>query len=333
MAATPEFVPTSTLYLYVRGRQLEGTFNADPDIGMWPVTANRVLYGLGTPPEEDWPYIKSAAEWPPADKPELDKVAKERRILFYHRIRTVAECRKALQNLHPVSAAFDITKQWFDAPSGKIQIPDSAAEVVGSHGLCIDGFEDESQQLHFSNSWGAEWGDNGRGTLPYDYFGTQLVSAWVFAGVGKPRQVQACDRVQYLNLGFRSPLGHRVHVMECYDYNSDQRIGWAIGVQRDSTLDIEDVFVRPEFRGKGYGGTLFDMIREFQSQLSVRIWFTHADTLGDVQTHLCKSLSLNIEPTDERWSPYVAQSGSSAAIPIAMPLKPQIWWPTSRTGA
>ena len=48
--------PPSVRYGFVRARQLEGTFPGDKETGTWPITALRISYGWGMPPEEAWPY-------------------------------------------------------------------------------------------------------------------------------------------------------------------------------------------------------------------------------------------------------------------------------------
>src|SRR5438874_83548 len=106
----------SVLYNYVRGRQLEGTFSDDPNIGYWPVTGLRVGKGWGIPNERDWPYI-TAAEWPPAEPAGIDTIARRCRSVAYQRITTIDECRLALANRHPVLIALQVNSaQWSDAP-------------------------------------------------------------------------------------------------------------------------------------------------------------------------------------------------------------------------
>jgi GNAT superfamily N-acetyltransferase len=314
--------------VYVRGRQLEESFNRDPYIGIWPITGMRVQYGLGNVPLTDWPCITSVNEWPPNDRPHLDAVAKNRRISFYQRIRNTLECKRAICAYQGVLAAFQITDQWFNASGGRIEMPSSNYPVTDkSHAVAITGYDDISQRFHFANSWGPEWGAAGDGTLPYEYFESQMVSAWMLSVVDRPIIEQVGNEsVEILNMGFASPVGGQVHVMECYDYDEDERIGWAIGVQREATMDIEDVFVRPPYRGNGYGRVLFELIREFQHEMNVRVWFSHADSVGAIQRRLCKSLKLNIEPTGCRWSRYVAQIGSSAALNVPPLIRPQMWW-------
>ena len=57
--------PPSRLFGFVRGRQLEGTFPGDRGTGVWPITAWRIRWGWGDPPEKAWPYEPSI--WPPAE--------------------------------------------------------------------------------------------------------------------------------------------------------------------------------------------------------------------------------------------------------------------------
>ncbi|MEI6627929.1 MAG: C1 family peptidase [Alphaproteobacteria bacterium] len=61
----------------------------------------------------------------------------------------------------------------FDHPVGK---DDGGNDVygagdfsVGGHAILLVGYNDDTQKFKFMNSWGTWWGDNGYGTLPYNY--------------------------------------------------------------------------------------------------------------------------------------------------------------------
>jgi len=47
--------------------------------------------------------------------------------------------------------------------------PSFASQMVWKHGILFTGYNDETQQLEFVNSWGAKWGDVGFGYMPYSY--------------------------------------------------------------------------------------------------------------------------------------------------------------------
>src|SRR4051794_13044688 len=94
------------MYRWLRSRQLEGTFPGSCSKGCWITSALRIDRGWGRPTEREWPYSTS---WPPVEPPGMDDSAKRHGILAYQRIRSVDECRKALEKLAPVQVALDIS--------------------------------------------------------------------------------------------------------------------------------------------------------------------------------------------------------------------------------
>jgi C1A family cysteine protease len=56
------------------------------------------------------------------------------------------------------------------ASTGVVPLPDKEKEeCLGGHELCIIGFNDINRQFIVLNSWGSEWGSNGKCFIPYDY--------------------------------------------------------------------------------------------------------------------------------------------------------------------
>jgi GNAT superfamily N-acetyltransferase len=258
-------------------------------------------------------------------------LAKKRRVNLYQRVRNLGDCKVVLANRDPVVAAFEITNQWFGATSGEIALPSSNDVIIGSHGICLLRADEEKQRLVFVNSWGEEWGDRGIGYLPFSYFDKWIVSAWTTPTVS--RQDQVTDFVQYLCLGYFTVLGDVVHVREIYDSQRDERLAWTIAVERPPFLEVEDCFVRPMHRGRGYGRELFEMLRKLGAErnLQLRVWLSHADDDGPIQQRLCASLGLEIGPSGVRWARYLATNEDVCSHPITDIAKPLLWSPPQGT--
>jgi len=140
----------SIMYIYIRSRQLEGTFLGTQETGAWPNTGLRILYGWGSPPESAWPY-NATSDWPPPEPPSLDKIAKKHRIRWYQRVRNITDCKLTLSVLsHPVTVTINITDEWYDAPNGKI--PSPKTPVIGGHCVVLVGYDDKKQEFKFLNS-------------------------------------------------------------------------------------------------------------------------------------------------------------------------------------
>src|ERR1035437_6365377 len=104
----------SPMYIYVRGRQLEGTYNNNPSIGLWPITAFRVMRGWGVPTEEQWPYVGDVHLWPPKEEPhDIDQLAKENKIFAYQRVKSIKEAKIVLANYNLPTIAVKTTEAWF----------------------------------------------------------------------------------------------------------------------------------------------------------------------------------------------------------------------------
>jgi GNAT superfamily N-acetyltransferase len=270
----------SRMYNYVRSRQLEGTFSNDPLIGAWIQSGIRICKGWGSPTESEWPYDGNAANWPPAEPANIDYAAKKRRTLAYQRVRSLDECRVALANGRPVVAALKIAAQpWLDSLTGEIPTPPTS-KIDSGHSVEIVGYDETEQKLQLRNSWGNDWGDKGYGQVNFDYFERFVSEAWVIIPAPRlpttPPQNGIVERVWGITDYFASsPL----HGFEVFDSTRDESIGWSFVVQRDGYADIEELFVRPAYRGRGYGSNLANLVNaspQLQGTGS-RFWIGHVD--------------------------------------------------------
>jgi len=307
---------TSVTYNYVRSRQLEGTFPGDQSTGTWLVSSMRISRGWGAVLESDWPRIPDE-DWPPCEPPGLDSKAKSLRCHHYQRIRSVRDCARWLADGMPVQASFEITKQWYGAERGTINMPEPDEETVGSHCVLIVGFDVLGRCFRFVNSWGEAWGQHGIGHLPIEYFEKYFVSSWARTGIGMfPDYLKVPGIADVM---WRQPdfLGHSVHggdtLWGCEVHNgiTDEHMGWAFAVHREGHLDVEELFVRPQFRGQGIANRLVKMLLETAAKvrLPLRMWIPFADwTESNVPAieKITSKLGLSLFETNERWAAAVA---------------------------
>jgi C1A family cysteine protease len=54
-----------------------------------------------------------------------------------------------------------------DATDGEVPMPVTGEALLGGHAICLVGYD--SAHVTFRNSWGAGWGKEGYGTLPWAY--------------------------------------------------------------------------------------------------------------------------------------------------------------------
>jgi GNAT superfamily N-acetyltransferase len=310
---TIDGVEFSRLYGFVRSRQLDGTFPGDPGTGVWPITACRVERGWGRIPESDWPYPSPGAAWPPIEPPELDAIAKNYRTVRYQRITSVYEAKIAISRDWPVGASFEITNQWYEAENGMIEMPLEPADIIASHQVLLVGYSDEKQTFRFRNSWGPDWGDKGYGYLSYEFFERWLVEAWITEGIGERLPSERPGRKGTIEIIWAMPdfAGRTFHGRDLYDADTDERLGWSFVVQNERQLDVEELFVRPQYRQRGYGTRLLRMLPKLAAEtgLPLRFLIPFADrepeNLSRVERLLSKERYSLVE-SEDRWCPYVA---------------------------
>jgi GNAT superfamily N-acetyltransferase len=326
--------PISVTYGFVRSRQLEGTFPGAPETGVWPITSNRIAYGWGLVNLKDWPDTPNDKQWPPIEPEGLDRLARRMRVGHYQRARSLKDCKYALAAGHIPRTSFRISKQWFHAEKGVIPDPLPDDEIIGSHAVTFLGYDDHTRKIKFVNSWGQGWGDEGFGTLSYAHFEERSVESWI-QSFGSPtwwlvenaarfldRHVSQALDIRDRVWGVRDILrGEVIHVSELYDLANDERIGWAFAVPRDGFLDVEELFVRPQYRRRGYATRLAKLLRKTSDSLNVplRLWVSYADCGEENRAALegvLRKLDLSLRNSSCRWAAYVALGGSPSEQPL-----------------
>jgi GNAT superfamily N-acetyltransferase len=324
------------MYGFLRARQLEGTLPGERETGVWPITGSRIGYGWGAIYVQDWPDAGNGEDWPPTEPEGLDRVAKRMRAGYYQRVRSLEDCKQAIAVGHIPLVSVRITEAWFHAERGVIPDPVDHEQIIGSHAIGLVGYDDASRTISFANSWGRDWGDGGFGAFSYDYYADRSIETWVHT-VGSltwalaRRAVQSSKRddpgvpdVRELAWGVRDVLrGGTLHGCEVYDLANDERIGWAFAVERDGFLDIEELFVRPAFRRRGYAGKLTQILvmRSAALNLPLRLWVSYADCGPENRAALdgtLRRLGLHLRNSPFRWAAYVGLAG----LPSARPLEP-----------
>jgi GNAT superfamily N-acetyltransferase len=328
----------SRIYSFVRSRQLDGTFPGDPQTGVWGSTFCRVARGWGEVPEEDWPYPSKFAPWPPPEPPGLDEQAKKYRILYYQRITNWYDCRLAIANGFLVNASFEITSQWDHAANGIIEMPPDGAPIVGSHAVLLVGYSDKEEKFHFANTWGTEWGEGGCGYLPYEFFEDWLVEAWILVGVGQvtPGQEPMTAGIKELRWAIPDFAGRIFHAREFYDPRSDERLAWTFAVQDRDYLNVEELFVRSQYRKQGYGSRLLQSLLSLstEAQLPLRFFIPFSDCKPDnlrVVERLLLKEEYYLFPSGLRWCQFVALHPVRASTTqLRVPSPPALCSPQSR---
>lgn len=111
--------------------------------------------------------------------------------------------------------------------------------------------------------------------------------------------------------GVVNALGGVLCVVEQVDLAVNEIMGWALAVEIDTILHIDELFVRPAYRGNGLGQRLAAEIGAISARQGqqIRGWLSHADWRGaatPAQAALMNYLGLAFRPSPERWASRVA---------------------------
>ncbi|MGW4249274.1 C1 family peptidase [Nocardia sp. NPDC004722] len=163
-----ESVP-SRLFIYYNERVMEGT--VDQDSGAMIRDGIKSVAKVGACPETEWPYDISAFATQPPPKCYADAAA--HRAIAYSRVtRTLSQLRGCLADGYPFVFGFTAYQSIFDPEvrtTGAIPLPGAKDPVVGGHCVVAVGYDDGRSVFRIRNSWGAGWGLDGYGTMPYAY--------------------------------------------------------------------------------------------------------------------------------------------------------------------
>ena len=301
----------SIRYGFVRGRQLEGTFPGDRQTGVWPITCHRISYGWGQPPEESWLYPFPDAVWPSIEPAGIDDIAKGFRFVPYKRVRTIDDCKRILLSGEAgVGVSLDISEKWVNPPEGRIPVPSPTDLTFSTHFIHVAGYDRQRDEFTFRNSWG-NWGRNGYGDIAAETLAATWWEGWKYISEfeADPTLKGAFPRPPREST-FKDTDGSILHWLEILD-EGDNRVAWASALETQANLDIEELFVRPEYRRSGHGGKLFQRLQEIALSrcLPLRIWISFPDAVPQnlkVIEKIARPIGLSIQTSGERWAPLVA---------------------------
>lgn len=302
-------VSRSEDYLDVRARLLEPS-SSHAHQRPWLTSTVRVLRGWGVPSEED-SLLAGVYE---SDQPgsrwdALDQEAKANRLHHYQRVRSPEEAKHLLLSGVTVQACFQINEDWFEAKEGLID--PSPSPVVGSHTVHLLHYKPKFDRFVFWNPWGEHWGHKGHGSFTSEYFTKYFVEGWVGVGCGVVPEYFQGNEPGTIIWESHGLCGEELYGRDVYDPTRDQRMAWSFAVRRGEFLDVEELFVKPEYRGRGHGRFLASLMRRTANErgLNLRFWIPFVDIHPpnlDRVASVAASVGLQLFPSDVSWSAYRA---------------------------
>jgi C1A family cysteine protease len=173
----------SRRFLYKVTRDLLGWKG---DTGAYLRTVMQALATFGVPPEKYCGYDISRYDEEPGAF--LYAIAQNYQAVTYYRLDGgTISAENALNSIKlnissNRACMFGFTVYFNMDASGNVSLPDKSSGVRGGHAVCAIGFDDTYRigtsvgAVKFANSWTPNWGHNGFGYLPYDYFRKGLAS-------------------------------------------------------------------------------------------------------------------------------------------------------------
>ncbi|MFA6143092.1 MAG: C1 family peptidase [Candidatus Omnitrophota bacterium] len=172
-----DYIDVSRLFIYYNERVLIDT--VDYDSGAMLRDGIKTLKNDGACGEGTWPYKIKLFDKKPTVKCYTE--AKKRRIVSYHRITRLSEMLACLAEGYPFVFGFTVYES-FEAQSvartGVVNMPEAGEEAIGGHAVMACGFDQAKKRFLVRNSWGADWGQDGYFTMPYEYLETLADDFW-----------------------------------------------------------------------------------------------------------------------------------------------------------
>lgn len=173
-----KFIELSRLFLYYNARKIAN--QVEKDVGAYIVDAMRALRDYGICTEELWPYDTAKFNVMPTTASYLD--ARKRTISRAYEVLDVDSIIRMLEEGKPVVFGTDVYRSFNNITNSDfiLKMPDSGEEPMGSHAMCIIGYDASSKLFQVRNSFGDDWGNKGQCMIPYEYAKNNFSDMWTF---------------------------------------------------------------------------------------------------------------------------------------------------------
>lgn len=175
-------VRPSSLFIYHNSRQLDAAGAS----GSTTRSAIKAVVKMGLAPYEAWPD-GSDLNTPPG--PEVFAAAKTHMVTGYSKVRPrLAHLKACLAEGYPFIFGLRLFPSWDTNRTADVPLPTTSELSYGGHALLAVGYDDTAQRFLFRNSWSAQWGYGGYGTVAYRYL---VPSAGLNLELGFEREANA----------------------------------------------------------------------------------------------------------------------------------------------
>ena len=169
----------SERYVYYIIRDMMGT--TEWDSGGYINYGLKVLAKFGACLESEMPYYNAYYNFREMPTGKMLFSGAHRKISSYWEIDTIDEMKSCLVSGYPFVggvSVYDSFKSDETAETGDVPMPNLYESFKGGHAIMFCGFNDSTGRFIFKNSWGKRWGNNGYGTISYEYVETMGWDFW-----------------------------------------------------------------------------------------------------------------------------------------------------------
>lgn len=161
----------SRLFLYYNARMIDGTDPSD-DAGTYVRSAFKSLNQTGVCHEEFCPYETEKFSQKPGVFAYAD--APNNMIVRYASVpQDLTALKQVLVSGAGIVFGFNVYESFeqgnWDSTTGMMPIPKKNENILGGHSTILVGYADSKQAFLVQNSWGTEWGLQGKFWMPYSF--------------------------------------------------------------------------------------------------------------------------------------------------------------------
>lgn len=168
----------SRLFVYYNSRVFFDQL--DDDSGSFLRDTLKAVRKYGVCREDLWPYDQSRFTNQPTPQAYVD--AQYRTVTAYEILYDNEETMEVLNYGRPVIMGMHIYPGFMDLTQGDdvVAMPGSKEESIGSHAMCLVGYDAGLKRFLAKNSFGVSWGDLGYCWIPFDYMDQYCFERWCF---------------------------------------------------------------------------------------------------------------------------------------------------------
>ncbi len=193
-----KYIDLSERQLYEKAKKISGHSE-----GTTLKAISKVLLDDGVCEDVYWPYkAKEVGQ----SLPGAEHNALKYKILSYVRVGNLEELKASLFKFGPVLIGVTVSKNWYRQKNGHIPNANFCERIqapLGGHAITVVGYNDETQEIKFKNSWGTSWGKEGFGWMSYKELKRTLMDAVEMIDIDDPEEYRELVIKRVCNLTLR----------------------------------------------------------------------------------------------------------------------------------